>query len=311
MQAGRVSNRVDGCGVGVETRQQPDGYGGRSPYDVGRPVRAWCTANSSPHTKRTFVRRLALAGAALAVVASVLSGSPALAIVGGITVSPDAAPYLVGRQTDVAGCRGAVIGDSRILTAAHCVADPADVSDPGYIVVSVPLPGGNRYDYLRPVQVVPHPLWDNNPNHGHDVALLRMADGALTGIPTPRVGTPWNPGAYAPGTNATITVTGRQPRGHRRLQPRRRHRLRRDRWPRVVDRPGRVVHRGRRFPHHQRPGGGLRRPGPQPRYVRVPDARGQTSTQASATLATVGLAVNHPILAAADPTRDNIGAGPR
>src|SRR5262249_49790622 len=106
------------------------------------------------------------------------------------------------------GCQGTVISDSWILTAGHCV-DAYDVSYPGSssVYASVPLPGGDKglAGWRVPLlEVVPHLLWDNNPNHGHDLALLRVASGTLASIAPVQVGAPWDTGAYAAGVTATI-----------------------------------------------------------------------------------------------------------
>ncbi len=151
-------------------------------------------------------RRLATAAIACvaALAALFVAAAPAAAVVGGTTVSRDSYPYLVDLQLDSGSCHGAVISDSWILTAAHCVI-AEDVSDPGSVLVSGATPSGSGGDYeWRPVQIVPHPLWDGNAGHGHDLALIRVASGALAPISPVQVGAPWDAGAYAAGLTATI-----------------------------------------------------------------------------------------------------------
>jgi hypothetical protein len=153
-------------------------------------------------------RRWRLATAAIAGVAALAAifatARPAAAVVGGVTVSRDSYPYLVHLQASSEECHGAVISDSWILTAAHCFI-ASDVSDPGSVTVAGATLSGSGGDYVwQPVQIVLHPLWDGNQDHGHDLALMRVASGALAPLAPVQVGTPWDAGAYAAGLSATI-----------------------------------------------------------------------------------------------------------
>ncbi len=89
--------------------------------------------------KRRWATAAIVSAAALAV--TFASAGPAGAVVGGTTVSRDGYPYLVDLQLDEFNCQGAVISDTWILTAAHCVI-PEDVSNPGGDLVSAATPSG-------------------------------------------------------------------------------------------------------------------------------------------------------------------------
>src|SRR5262245_29878379 len=95
-------------------------------------------------------------------------------------------------------CGGTQISPSWILTAGHCI---TDVPSP-YTSILV--------DGWTVDQVIAHPLWDGDSSHGHDLALLHLPAGARPGgASIPQVGAPWNPAAYAPGTQAEIMGVGK------------------------------------------------------------------------------------------------------
>jgi hypothetical protein len=89
-----------------------------------------------------------------------------------------------------------------VVTAAHCVSD--DVGDPSRVNVRVM---GHATVAVSELHV--HPLWNGDYLAGHDLALLRLPPGGTTGITPVQVGAPYDPGAYAPGTESTIMGYGR------------------------------------------------------------------------------------------------------
>jgi secreted trypsin-like serine protease len=130
-------------------------------------------------------------------VISFLAGvTPASAIVGGSPANPAFFPYFVtvsGRT--FSQCSGTVIAARWVLTAAHCV--DKDVTDPSLLTIS------SSAGSSGVTQVIIHPLWDGNSDDGHDLALVELP-AALPGTLPIQVGAPWDSGAYAAGTSATI-----------------------------------------------------------------------------------------------------------
>jgi hypothetical protein len=173
------------------------------------------------------IRRKALAPVrgwrlAVAIGAAVLAGLvpvPSVgAIVGGQATTATSYPYYV-RVSVGAGCGGSVVDAEWILTAAHCV---QATSGTVFICDQVPTP-------VR--EIVVHPLWNGSFSDGHDLALLRVDRSATVGDPTNsqlrvpldcgpnspnpfgrthpvQVGAPFDAGAYAAGTDATMVGHG-------------------------------------------------------------------------------------------------------
>jgi hypothetical protein len=73
--------------------------------------------------------------------------------------------------------------------------------------VSVSVPAANL---AGTGMVVLHPLWTpgGEGTDGHDVALVHLPAGMLAAATAVQLGAPWDPGAYAAGTEATIMGTG-------------------------------------------------------------------------------------------------------
>jgi len=154
----------------------------------------------------------ALVCASIAVLVMAASGlTPARAIVGGTLEDPADFPYFVLVRTVGPSCGGSVIDAWWVLTAAHCV---AGYSNSSIQVVRPQLSGSVSWESWNATDVVPHPLWDGDVGHGHDLALIHLAAGnaqgaaPLPGLTAIQVGSPWDPNAYAPGAEATIMGYG-------------------------------------------------------------------------------------------------------
>ena len=128
---------------------------------------------------------------------SFLAGvTPANAIVGGTPANPAFFPYFVGLSgRTFSQCSGTVIAARWVLTAAHCVSN--DVTDPSLLTVTSSTASSGV------TEVITNPLWDGESDHTHDLALLELP-AALPGTLPIQVGAPWDSGAYAAGTSATI-----------------------------------------------------------------------------------------------------------
>ena len=128
---------------------------------------------------------------------SFLTGiTPAAAIVGGTPANPAFFPYFVGLSGRTIGqCSGTEIAARWVLTAAHCVT--LDVTDPSQLTVTSSTASSGA------TEVIINPLWDGGSDHTHDLALVELPT-ALAGTLPIQVGAPWDSGAYAAGTSATI-----------------------------------------------------------------------------------------------------------
>ena len=123
----------------------------------------------------TNVRRWAwcLVGA-VATAAVVVPALSAHAITGGQTAAPGQFPYFawVTHSGDPI-CGGTVIESSWVLTAAHCV---DNFPPPELVLAEI------RGSLWRAVEIKIHPQWNGEQRYGHDLAIIRLAEGATSGV---------------------------------------------------------------------------------------------------------------------------------
>jgi hypothetical protein len=140
-------------------------------------------------------------GVAAAAVSTALTATPAVAIVGGTISNWSDYPYFAKLTVPGGPCGGTVIAPTLVLTAAHCVSGLT----PGQVTVGLHNTGAP----WQPTGFVVHPLWNGDATDGHDLALVEVPAAATAGITPIQVGTPFDPGAYAGNTEATIVGRGR------------------------------------------------------------------------------------------------------
>ena len=124
-------------------------------------------------------------------------------VVGGIDVDIKDYPWQVAVDY---GCRGSIIGDSWVLTAAHCVG-----SGVNYIYAGNSAPyasGGESYSVS---QVIVHPNYGSGTSYSHDFALVKI-NGQFN-FSNPNIGkidliTPAEVLAGSENPGVTTTITG-------------------------------------------------------------------------------------------------------
>src|SRR5581483_11323985 len=149
----------------------------------------------------SILRRTAIAATAVATAISTVFAAPAHAVVGGTATTGAAFPYYVRLNITGVQCGGSLSEHAVVLTAAHCAAnaqgDPSKIT--AFIKDQVPAPA---------TSVTIHPLYDGDASDGHDLALIGISGSASSGVPVVRVGSPWDAGAYAVNTPATLVGHG-------------------------------------------------------------------------------------------------------
>jgi hypothetical protein len=144
------------------------------------------------------------ATAAVAFGAAMWPAVPAAAVVGG-TNAPGYYPYFAKVEVlfadGVNQCGGSVIAESFVLSG--CCFE----HDTPYRHI--------RHDEWRsrPGRRRHHPLFNGNTADGHDLALIDVGPSRTAGITPVQVCAPADPGAYAPGTLATMMGYGRTSAG--------------------------------------------------------------------------------------------------
>jgi hypothetical protein len=173
---------------------------------MSAPTMAAAKAGAPPERKRRSQWASLLMIIAFSVGLLAANAGVAGAVIGGQVAYPSEYPYFVkiisthpdGSQVQ---CGGTVIADSVVLTAAHCVdggAQPAGVTV--YIWDVQP---------ETAVGISVHPLWDGESRHGHDLAIVRLAPFATSGVVPVQVGSPWDVSVYGAGTQETTVGHGR------------------------------------------------------------------------------------------------------
>jgi len=171
-----------------------------------------------PRVRRTVATVLAT-GFALALVATAApaqaaepsqsGGDVGPQIIGGTEVPNGAYPFMAallekgpGSPFDRQGCGGTLIRPTTILTAAHCVDDPAALE---VVVGRTVLSDTTQGEVRNVASVLTHPLYGQQP--GYDIALLEL-EAPVTGVRPIQLPTRGTDGLIRPGSTATVVGWG-------------------------------------------------------------------------------------------------------
>lgn len=138
----------------------------------GRPPAALTLRDGSGRTLGMIDIRLVLFAAVALGLAEALAATPAHAIVGGAPAGAEmAAQTVMIVSTRGAACTGAVLAPDLVLTAAHCVAPPADYA--------VALVGSGAPELVPAARIAVHPAYDAEQFRTRrptpDLALVKLA----------------------------------------------------------------------------------------------------------------------------------------
>ena len=108
-----------------------------------------------------------------------MSGRFRRLIVGGLSVSVDRAPFVVRLYTSArftGFCGGTLIAERTVLTAAHCIQDPAASIYVGTYHSTIYAGDAEpRSDVVAVNAVFVHPDYNTSITQGNDVAVLSLA----------------------------------------------------------------------------------------------------------------------------------------
>ncbi len=156
---------------GAKHRFLDPGERGRASLERSRGI----SRNMPMASMKTIARALRRVVAGLALAAS-SAPWPASALVGPTREAPELAPYvvMVVDRRDMSYCTGTVIGRSIVLTAAHCVESPENIS------IYHPDDDDGEGTFLPTADVAVHPGYRPDAAQRRvlsiDLALVRLAD---------------------------------------------------------------------------------------------------------------------------------------
>jgi secreted trypsin-like serine protease len=141
------------------------------------------------------------------------SGQPGEQIVGGTAVPDGKYPFMAALLDVSQGatplqqqfCGGALIDQSHVLTAAHCMGDPIQSLR---VVVGRTVLNSNQGQVRRVSRVFIHPRYDGSKNSAFDAAVLELAS-PVQGIQPVKLPATGSNKLERPGTKVTIAGWGR------------------------------------------------------------------------------------------------------